>query len=259
MEDILSANELKIKSEDSLLQFLLHRKQFNQLNIQRKYDKFFFEYVQYEFVSENVIKNFISELEIDQIDAYLWNSLKKRLCLPVKQDQMNQRANQSFESIGIFQYLTKVTNGNIIENSTIEVKNPYLCCGDVKTLFNFNDQKCWTHIDPDQSQKSWIQFDFKTRRIQINSYMIKSRHGGGGSCYLKSWHIEISEDGNNWSLIDSRNNVTELNGSNKSNVFNISITKPFRFIKLISDENWFNIQNHSFSIANIEIYGRIIE
>ena len=93
----------------------------------------------------------------------------------------------------------------------------------------------------------------------MNSYMIKSRHGGGGSAYLKSWHIEISDDGNNWTQIDKRTNVSELNGHDNVHVFNISMTKPFRFIKLTADQNWFDSSHHGFGVANIEFYGKIID
>ncbi|KAK8840531.1 hypothetical protein M9Y10_030739 [Tritrichomonas musculus] len=268
LNDILTADELKIESEDSLLQILLHRRQFIQSHFTKENEEFFFEKVRYEFLNERTIENFLNELEFIDLDPYLWTSIKKRLVLPVKNEMKNERAtsqvaanykefvyNGQNQFDGICKYLTDTSNGNIISNNTIEVKNPRICCGDVKTLFDYNNRKCWTHVD---SNPAWILFDFKERKVQLNSYAIRTRHVGGHS-FLRSWRIEISDDGSNCTLVDERKNIEELNGQDKSHVFNISMTNQFRFIRLTSDLN-LRCSNHpDFSIANIEFYGKLYE
>lgn len=97
--------------------------------------------------------------------------------------------------------------------------------------------------------------DFKSRKIQINSYLIKSRDSINR--YLKSWKVEISDDGSKWEKIDEKNNNSQLNECNKTQIFNVEMTKPFRFIRIITDkENHYN--NNGFSLANLELYGNII-
>ena len=49
---------------------------------------------------------------------------------------------------------------------------------------------------------SYVQFDFKSRRVCISQYSLKS---ASCQCHLLSWAIEVSDDGQHWDVIDLRN------------------------------------------------------
>ena len=160
---------------------------------------------------------------------------------------------------GIFQYLTKKTGGNIQNNKTIEISCSDLCCGKIDTLVNLNDTQGFTHVNGNPTPR-WLKIDFKNRKIHLSSYVIKScdKQSYSDLKALKSWKIEISNDGNSWNSIDTRENVSELNGDHKMKVFNISNKhEPFRFIRIITDkDNWYN--SDGFIISKFELFGQII-
>lgn len=118
------------------------------------------------------------------------------------------------------------------------------------------------HVRENPSPR-WIQIDFKKRKVQIDSYIIKSPHKNENSCNdkcLKSWRIETSLDATNWKTVDERKNVSELNGNYCMCLFNINkLTEPFRYIRIITDQpNWKN-DSDGFNIGKLELFGNIIE
>lgn len=141
---------------------------------------------------------------------------------------------------GIINYLTKLTNGNVQLNKTIEITCSNLWCGNYEAVVDYNNESGHAHV---HGEPKWLKFDFKNRKLQIDSYLIKSAHTDSNShCsyYLKNWKIEISLDGNQWTTIDERSNDSELNGNYKMHIFNLSKkSNPFRFIRIFSDQpNW---------------------
>lgn len=105
-----------------------------------------------------------------------------------------------------------------------------------------------------QIESEDFQYDFKDRRIQINSYTIKSANRGDR---IKSWKIEISDDGNSWRKIDERNDVTELNAENKTKFIFIQMSQPFRFLRLITDQCSFR-NCTDVAIGKLEFFGNIL-
>jgi len=90
---------------------------------------------------------------------------------------------------------------------------------------------------------SWIQFDFKQRKVYITSYSILNING------LKSWKVEGSTDGSTFEIIDNRVDTTDFQNSNgklndPSAQKNIPIqpnNKYYRYIRITSKgKNWYN-------------------
>lgn len=159
---------------------------------------------------------------------------------------------------GIINYLNKTTNGNVQTNNTIQITSSDLWCGNYEALVDYKNESGHAHV---HGEPMWLQFDFKNKRFQINSYLIKSAHSDSNShCsyYLKNWKIEISLDGNQWNQIDERSNDSALNGNYKMHLYHLNtISPPFRFIRIVSNGgNW---NDEDFTIGKFEIFGNIIE
>ncbi|KAK8865463.1 hypothetical protein M9Y10_011011 [Tritrichomonas musculus] len=275
LDSILSSEKLKINNEDSLLSVLLNRRAYILSNKSDEIDQhhFYIEKVEFEYLSEEGIKKFLDEVEFDQISFDVWSQIKKRLLLPVQikmiQNERHKslpgtefKYNEASPFCGIFDHLTKKSNGNIQNNSTIEIKSSNLSCGKFQEIVDFQNPSGHTHVGGNPNPR-WLQIDFKARKIQIDSYLIKSAHTDENSdnkYYLRSWKVEISSDGSRWDCVDERTNVSELNGNYKMQFFKLKkITDPFRFIRIITDQgNWYN-DNSGFSIGKLEFYGNIIE
>lgn len=267
---ILSSSKLKVESEDSLLNVLLKRRSFIlEKEKKRENGTFFIEFIQFEFLSEKAIESFLNEIPFDEINSEIWERIKKRLVLPVQIKTKNERANKNTNVTlsydeknplnGIFHHLTKITNGNIQKNNTVEITCSAICCGKLEEIVEYGNSKGWIHVNGNPCPR-WLKIDFKSRKIKVNSYVIKIYEANqANGKFIRSWKLEISDDGNKWEMIDKRDDVSELNGYDKMKVFNISTEhQPFRFIRIITDkDNWCN--NDGFELGRLELFGDIIE
>lgn len=169
---------------------------------------------------------------------------------PQFQATFSYDANNVFN--GILNHLNEITNGNIQKNQTIEITCSRFCCGSFKSIVDFkNNSDTYAHVTGDSPR--WVKFDLKNRKIQIDSYLIKCT---SRSDQIKSFVVEISDDGNNWEKIDEQNNVSELRNGNRMKLFKIQMTKPFRFIKISVKESVSS--DGDFDIGRFELYGNLI-
>lgn len=270
INDILTSSDLQVDNEDSLLSTLIKRRSYIlQSQFKNSYDlNFIFKYIQFEFLSEKGIQIFLNEIHFEDIDQLIWNNIIKRLVLPVKNNSVNTHRysknaieypyNSERPLDGIFKHLTDISKGNIQTNKTIEMSCSRLCCYKLETIVDSNNSSEYTHIDRSQNV-AWLKIDFKKYKVLLKSYLIKVRDN---SCirFLRSWRIDISNDGEKWETIDERNDVSELNGQNNMKLFNVEkCNNPFRFMRIFTDKvNW-NNQNDGFTIGNLELFGNLIE
>jgi hypothetical protein len=117
------------------------------------------------------------------------------------------------------------------------------------------DSYWYSHDQPN----SWIQFDFKDRRISVTNYTIKS--DGQGGYHLVEWSIEGSNDGNTWIPVDARH-TEDLCGDFvvKSYACESRKSAPqfFRFIRLIQTGK--NSSNSDYLLlGNLEFFGDVME
>lgn len=268
LNDILINDNLKIKDEDSLLNVLLKRRANHVQNqkdeCEENDEEFFIEKVNFEFLSEKGIEKFLNEIPFSELNEQLWTSICKRLILPVQVKDTNKRsqiktpqfqATFSYDANnvynGILNHLNEITNGNIQKNKTIEISSPCFCCGSFESIVDFkNNSDTYAHINGNQQL---IKFDFKNRKIQIDSYLIKC---SSRSDPIKSFVVEISDDGNKWEKIDEQNDVSELRNGNRMKLFKIQMTKPFRFIKIDVKESANGCGD--FDMGRFELYGNLI-
>jgi hypothetical protein len=79
-----------------------------------------------------------------------------------------------------------------------------------------------TNFVSQNSPQSWLQYDFKNRKVQVSAYSIRSRFDGfTGSNNLKDWSVRVSGDGKVWTEIDSQTDNEKLNGKNAVAVFQV--------------------------------------
>lgn len=271
LKAILSSLKLQIKSEDSLLNILLKRRSSILENKEKENENnFFIECIHFEFLSEKVIETFLNEITFDEINIEIWERIKKRLVLPIEIKTKNERTvkqksrgqifnyDEKNPLNGIFHHLTQISNGNIQKNQTIEITCSRKCCGNFESIVEYSNSSGWIHINGTPSPR-WLQIDFKSRKIKINSYVIKTAiQNEGNKKHIRSWKLEISNDGNKWEKIDQRDDVSELNGINKMKSFNVSTEHmPFRFIRIITDKNnWYS--SDGFEIGKLELFGELL-
>lgn len=135
---------------------------------------------------------------------------------------------------GIITYLTAKTGGNIHDNGTIAVSsNSYF--SPPKYLLDFN---CDAYYQAGKAD-AWVLFDFKELKVKITSYSIMSNSGGENLYHLKSWDLEVSNDGVNWTKIDERRDHPKLNGSYATGTFEVRPNDYSRYVRIHQiDDPW---------------------
>jgi hypothetical protein len=79
----------------------------------------------------------------------------------------------------------------------------------------------------------WLCYDFRQATVIPTFYSLRSRRDlGQNSENPRSWVIEGSLDGEEWEILDERNNRMELNGAGQIAAFPMSRELECRFIRI---------------------------
>ena len=155
------------------------------------------------------------------------------------------------------EFLKKLKGDDLCNNGIIEVTASSFIDGYVPSNVLKDDNSDWVSEDV---KNSWIQIDFKTRSVSLESYSLRSYWGP------KSWKIEGSNDMNTFTLIDQRDNNDDFNKGLKSVIkhYNVNSSEDqmrsrFRYIRITQgdDGRWGN--DHYFRLARVEFFGSLHE
>ena len=97
-------------------------------------------------------------------------------------------------------------------------------------IIEHNDQKdeFWTENIPN----SWVLIDLGERKANVSHYSLETYEAYPGQSHLKSWVLEGSNDGEEWTEMDKEDDREELNGLKKSATFQCSRSGLFSLIRL---------------------------
>jgi hypothetical protein len=109
----------------------------------------------------------------------------------------------------------------------------------------------WTNDVP----ASWISVELVGYTVLPRVYSL--RHGGNYRAdALRNWDFQGSNDGKNWTMIKRHHNDDSLNGPFAVMSFPISVTRPFRWFRILQTGH--NSSNHNFLVlSGIEIFGEL--
>lgn len=265
-EQIFQNENLKLTDEDTLLEFILNKYKGDPI-----YSNLF-EYVCFKNVSEKTLSKFIAEFDFSDLNSGAWKSICNRL-LPHKDDKDNENKNRytskqsnflefkhekGNEFHGILRYLVDKTGGNIHDNGTIKItSNSYQTNHYPKNLVDYDDI---SYFASRNVKDIFILFDFIDKKVQLSNYSILSESRGRNLCHLRNWVLEVSNDNDQWEIIDEHTNDPTLNNSNVTATFDTKILNSFyRYVRLRQTGFSWHCGNkfYFFWIPNIEFYGRI--
>lgn len=253
-ERIIKSDKLKLEDEDSLIKII------NELYSQNKRLSYLYSYVNFLFVSQEELEQFHSIFDVNDMSCDVWNAIFDRVLKSQVLKEEIQKSNRQYkkkglplllngeEFNGIIKYLTNKTGGNIHDNGTIETTtNTYHGGNEPKFLLDFHYNNFY---ESNQANNAWVCFDFKDMKIKITNYSIKSNTNSPNGRNLRSWDLEVSNDGQKWEKIDERRNCKEINGSLLTATFS-------RYVRLHQTDTTWNGRNPWFYY--IEFYGYLIE
>jgi hypothetical protein len=255
LNKILRSAQLRISSEDSLLDFILDlgADYFDLLGG-----------LHCEYLSQSGMSRLLDSISRSEINDELWGSLCRRLLLFPSSEQLPDSRfhvkDFAFDSsqpfAGIIWQLSKECGGNVHTNGIVSI-----------TASSTESRACHQVADYDWTQhwysnsiaNSWIQFDFKNRRISPTHYTIKSDNHGG--YHLLKWSLDCSHDGTSWVNLDRRE-TNDLNGNRVVKSYDCrSLESPspfFRFIRLTQTGTNSSGYDH-LMVTNVEFFGKVGE
>jgi hypothetical protein len=170
---------------------------------------------------------------------------------------------------GIVAHLARVCGGNVHDQGVVAVtssrpvddkpKNAAKNAADVKSDSWFSSIRRKKSEEIPHTWNNWLCYDFKQRMVALTHYAIKSfSKGTVGGQNLRSWLVETSVNGVDWTTVDYQDTNSDLNGKNLTRLFAVKQTGECRLVRLV------NIgRNHAgtdeMCVSAFELFGTVIE
>ena len=127
--------------------------------------------------------------------------------------------------------------------------------GDPYALMNYTDtdkyvEECFSTLNKTFSN---ITFKFPNNKMRITHYGFKTRTTGNMH-FLKSWKLLGSVNGNDYEELDSKTNVNDLVGLNKTKTYRSKIKGVYTSFRIV--QTGVNSDNdYYFVLNNVEFFG----
>ena len=267
LAEILTSNKLQLKSEDQLLKFV------NKIYSNNSMYSNLYETVQFQNVTVEAMRQFMEIYQPDDITAQTWIGLSKRLLSEVKNDggkskgryTKEERKEASFlapndnSMTGIISYLMKESSGKIEEEVAITSSS----CNNNEERFQARnvvlyDDKNKIFMSAN-SANSWIQFDFKERRVVPTAYTMRSGCTQANWANPYHWQLQGSNDGNSWKTLDAHGSCSDLNGINYIHTYKINNqgNNKYKYLRIYSTGADCN-NSYFLAFEAIEFFGKLI-
>jgi hypothetical protein len=155
----------------------------------------------------------------------IWSSLCRRLLLPVWQPKKESSIDGANSTLGIIAYLAQKHGGNIQDKGIITItartESSFAGSG-LRNLVAFPSDVCYVSGIGD---RQWLSWDFHEMRVRLTRYAITAYQ-------LKSWVVEGSLDGTNWTEIDRRTDTDDFKTWNTASFAVSNEDSECRFIRL---------------------------
>jgi hypothetical protein len=133
---------------------------------------------------------------------------------------------------GIIHHLTAECGGNVDDRGIVAITadRTYsdLAYYAAKNIADLDEN---TYFYCANAGDMWVCYDFKDRRVSLTDYSIKA-YSGGANNILKSWVIEVSDDGSSWTEADRRENCDDLCAQNVVRLFPVRKPSTGRYVRL---------------------------
>ncbi|OHS98827.1 F5/8 type C domain containing protein [Tritrichomonas foetus] len=154
---------------------------------------------------------------------------------------------------GIFTLLRNKCGGNPHTKGIINISSSTTCANHAYQVIDPGWMSHWvTENGPDQ----WIKFDFKTSRMYLTHYTIKTYNYVTGGNHMRSWVVEGSTNDNDWLEIDRKQSVGDLNERYKVKSYQCKNPGAFRYIR-IKQTGKTHCDSDIMVLTNVEFFGTL--
>jgi hypothetical protein len=158
---------------------------------------------------------------------------------------------------GIIHHLTLECGGNVHDRGVVAITADRPVSGHTGyAAKNIADLETNSYFYCHDAVNMWVCYDFKTMKVALTDYSIRSRYDHEEN-NLKSWVIEVSNDCENWTEADRRENRNELCAKDVVRTFAVSKPSTGRYVRLrqigVNDQN-----NFATLTSGFELFGELI-
>ena len=218
-----------------------------------------FRFLRFDRMTGMDAREFLSHLSDDVPSGSLWLAMSRRLVCELMDREGQEKRGTVFvydcakPLDGIIAHLTRECGGNVHKKGLVQVIASSVF-GTSDAPENTVDLGTDTRFSSNSRQNQWICYNFKDRRVSLTSYSIRSF----SRFNLKSWVLEVSNDGQTWELVDRRNDNTDLKAQYVT--CNFEIGKPpresFRLVRL--RQTGANHEGeHFLELTSFEVFGTL--
>jgi hypothetical protein len=160
---------------------------------------------------------------------------------------------------GIISYLTRKHGGNVSDKGIVTITSKSVFCNcrlyAVRHLAELDLSDPWSFVcfDSESEPGQWVCWDFKEMRVRPTHYTIMS-------VCLKSWVVESSLDGVNWTEIDRETDIEGFRTHGwRVGSFGVSNSAECRFIRMTQTDKRYLFDDDILAIAAVEFFGTLLE
>jgi hypothetical protein len=163
LETILSSRRLRLKDEDSLLDFICKVESDRRILVRQ---------VLSEYLSRESMPVFLDFISPPNSDPVIWSSLCRRLLLRLPRT-VEIPMKESRSTDGIISYLTQKYGGNVQENRIVKITSKSVYSDDpMYALKNVADLTSDSYFNSKYDPGQWICWDFRAMRVRPTHYAI---------------------------------------------------------------------------------------
>lgn len=217
---IIQSKKLILKSEDSLLDFILSIYD-PENNIIKESTAELFELIFFENLSVTSFQKFVNIFDA----SYMTSQLLRQISYAFHSNSIEKKIEPTNGSLGRFHGiifdLTKQCGGNVHEKGIINIKGTSirndLTLQPQVAADLFDLQSCFHSRN---EVNSTLTYDFRNFKVAPTFYSIRTNPWGGkGHYHLMNWVLEGSNDASNWILLDQKAEEKSLDMINGENTF----------------------------------------
>jgi hypothetical protein len=160
---------------------------------------------------------------------------------------------------GIIAHLTNKCGSNVHTHGLVQITASSVCPQSRNSTYQpqqLADLLEYSIFDSQDLPDQWVCLDFGTMSMAATHYTIRTTGAGERGPHLKSWVIEGSVDGQQWTELDRKENNGQLKARNAYVSFAMSTPTEVRMIRL-RQTGRNHVGNNYLTLSAFEIFGTI--
>jgi hypothetical protein len=154
---------------------------------------------------------------------------------------------------GIFYKINESMNvTNAHDSKIVEIIPSDKICKNFSKIIEKDFKSHWFSYMPNP----WLAINFLNRKVIVEGYSIRSYSGQKGYAHLKSWDVEVSNNQEEWKVIDSVRDCEEMNNEKAEVYFPVKekVSEAYQYVRFrMVGQSWSGAD--FMVLRGIELFG----